>query len=1256
MARKVKPRKIFSFDKFRGLDKENKLLKVAKYRASDGHNFIIDSEALKTRPAFKFKKEPGFTLEDGDFIVDWYDYKGITIYVTKKHIYIVDGSLALNEETSHSKFETTNFDVFDFEGKTPIFKEEKDALFIFGLDKIFVVAFIYEEFTTTIEKYVLYELRKKPDNPYTLADTYLYESFRDLPTPYEPTLFIGDKPFEDVNLLSNVSKYKLFASKEDFDDGGRVNYKLPTHYDESKNVSYEHEVTIYKDKFSDIGIIPVFLGVPNEDFQGSAPVESIHNNTGAISIQDVFHPKKDFEYFGTSTTVESTISEIIGLSKNDFFSYIIKDKTETVFEYLMNYINVNEGTLLVNMAVHFSLPVKKTKIFRDSATNYVKETKVIQENIDVYVLLKKFEDVDMVVENQSVVSGSKVTEYTLADPYPSYPSFTLQDHNFEMDAPIQRINFDEEYFKSLAVTYLDGQSSGIANGETMSVKGQLYETRYETSNPTSTPESHTGWDKASDEKQSLPTYNEFPLYPTFSNPNGYQVIEPQVLFGDPNDEIPLHTQASVGSNLGASVITNKVASLIQDAIPFMSEQSGSGFAKIRVMTYSTDSQSYWIDSVIVEFTFSKGDTIEYEIRQSFVFIGTANKNEIPVDNELFQLSLNTQDNVFELKVKDYFYDYNNEPSIEVKITFSVNPDYDRIANNKFGITFGSEERLFLAGHEDYPNIDRYNVSNDLLGDNIKNQSYELSYFPSRNYRVIGGRGAINGYVVATDTQLYVTKEDYPNDQKLFIRSRILDENGVVGYKEFKTNINKTPLNHRCLVRFFNDILMLTRDGLYAIEISSNVLTNEQLIKMRSGFINKDLMNEISNFDERKVFIVENNYYMYIFVNDKVYVADSRYVFKNPNGEIDNLSYEIVKWQSRFGYKYGKFINNELLLLEENGLRFYEIKEDNVDDLITYHEDSLSHFSIGNNNSGFMGTQEIDAMLEDSKGVTISFDNVYKLIGLDGTQYTLDDPSKEITTSDFVAFRNVKDGDTLFFKDTSDVLYPFTVSNYEASGFTKFNYDIVTPSNIVGIYKDVSNTPLYVSMMFEWDVLDDGNYVELFRLSPYEQEEVDRIKKDVAETKEDYEARVMALFQDNEDYHCSAGMISCTINQQELIEMIWYSAITEFGNRLMEKTTFKALLFASAQAKENSIILGYKTMRSIKVTEEVKTVGVANPMSFDDMNFNIFALSTFSEMGMKVPMKENNFLYIQMMVKALGNIELNGIDIIYKDNRMIKTIS
>ena len=88
--------------------------------------------------------------------------------------------------------------------------------------------------------------------------------------------------------------------------------------------------------------------------------------------------------------------------------------------------------------------------------------------------------------------------------------------------------------------------------------------------------------------------------------------------------------------------------------------------------------------------------------------------------------------------------------------------------------------------------------------------------------------------------------------------------------------------------------MLTKDGLLGIEIASNVLTNERLLKLRSGFINKQLKEDIAN--NASIFCIEDNERLYMVVGKNVYVADARYVSINENAKIDNVSYEIVKWE------------------------------------------------------------------------------------------------------------------------------------------------------------------------------------------------------------------------------------------------------------------------------------------------------------------------------------------------------------------------
>ena len=144
----------------------------------------------------------------------------------------------------------------------------------------------------------------------------------------------------------------------------------------------------------------------------------------------------------------------------------------------------------------------------------------------------------------------------------------------------------------------------------------------------------------------------------------------------------------------------------------------------------------------------------------------------------------------------------------------------------------------------------------------------------------------------------------------------------MGYHEYKTSVKKSPLNNKCIVRFYNDILILSEDGLHGVEISSNVLTDERLIKPRDGFIKRDLVNAIKNYDHSKIFMVENDVYLYIFIGDDIYVADSRYLAKNEDGEVGNFSYEIVKWKAPTTYLNAKIEEQYLELIQHDGKALY----------------------------------------------------------------------------------------------------------------------------------------------------------------------------------------------------------------------------------------------------------------------------------------------------------------------------------------------
>ena len=1700
-----KDRKVYSVDVFRGLDKENKLLKVAPFRAAEGKNFIIDSNTLKTRPAIKYVDEIPFTIESNDFVIDWYEFKDVTVYITRYHIYSsYKGGNAVNE--TDASFILGNFGEIDFNGFEPLFEEEKNALMIFGLNDVFVFSYIMNV-DGSPHRYVFYTMNQKPVNTFPTQGDF-FKQFRDLPFAYEPTILLSNNAFEDVNLLSNVRKYKTFAASGNVTEGGSQNYFFPSDYDEEKHLGFDYQVNFYEGKFTNLGvednnIYPIFLGIEGEHFdEGTlSNLGVVIEELGLVSIQDIFYPIQPFEFFGTSEDAEpTTIKNITALDQDWFFkSRVLNDESRDVFNFLLNYIQAKAGDLLAdetNHLVSFSVTMEYNATYKDETTNFIVESKIERANIVVYAQLRSLAIDSFTFNNENTQQSSLlVTEDTNSTTYPAYPTIAGTFTEFDLsNAPIPTTSLSSTQFRTSAKNLLRQNKTDIDNNENVKVFGQYFTEVNETDPATVNLSDSTQWvyfrDKSlsntnvlvnPSDKTSVqypPLSTTYPTYPTFtadttidlnggnpigpatisqqtflnqvnayfqsnpgqfpngqrvavraryfenasvqssgsltvnedrntwtfykdfnivdeavtftdpggtftktltsttssdqseqyfetqfdnyiansredfrpnigqvgklqltasntitntynlqntwssspapvdhiesvrsishsglgqiqldtpggppgawalsvsgnssfikfdgggntqtinmstfvnegqsqgqfqfdipswattitirlykapagqtltqfvnyhnassisfiqtdttnsttaykkvtingtgelefddsitfndantfqpflsfSNPNSLPVLDPIFVtynpsnikflmneasfvsavasalttavnnnaslppssdayariyaqgtdpiegtvgasfvilfnyvkdgnqdiqyrqsfvyladvvnniivdttvtidtpstigddavfgggdtyptFSNPNNfsvvEVPLVTQENNDFNYGVDFRDNLRQHLLEQVPTLLGNpnEQKSGFAKVKIQNLFNNVLTGV--SFIVPFTYAKAFSRNVQTRQSFVYVAQIAKSAEAIGtNELFSFTYDDIEKGFELRLKDYFYDYNNEPSISVRIEFNENPDYEYIAKSRFGATFGSENRLFLAGNPDFPNIDRYNVSNDLLGNNVVNQSYEFSYFPSKNLRVLGGKGAINGYVTATDSILYVTKEDYPNDDKLFIRQRVLGDNGIVGYNEFKTSVSKTPLNHKCIVRFNNDVVMLTKNGLYALELSENVLTDERLLKLRSGFINDDLITKISKYDEEKVFILENNLYMYIFIGQDLYVADSRYTDKNENNIIENLSYEIVYWTLPQTFKIGHVTKNTFKILNESGKFLYTLDENqNQDDRFRRFDQITNTFAFGEQgNNAFTLPTSLNFLIDKPKEFTLRFYNGYKVVGKKDIDYTI--ANNTITYLNSNSFRGVEKGKTYFFKDASNVFYPFIVDT--SIPLQLFTYvGSISGANTV-IYESISERPLYISTIFTY------NQINYMKLSPYVQQNITTLSRIQGETDPQYIARLVSNFKDNEDYFFpTSGLKDLIVSDSKPIEMVWVSGITDMGNKMLEKTSFSLNLYATKQAKENKINFGYKTRRRSNINSE-RDINVSNPSTFNQLNFSNFSMSTFSETGFSMPMKENNFLYIQFFIQGFGQVEVNSFIVIYKDNRLLKTI-
>jgi hypothetical protein len=1301
-----KQRTTFALKNFRGLDKENKLLKVQSYRASDGYNFIIDSETLKTRPSFNLAHNPNFFLEAGDYLIDWHLFGQVYVYVTKNHIYLVLGNFVFNEKSFtiqgnqvdggiliKSDFQNS----FNFANLKPIFQEEKDCLFIFGLNEIFVIS-TFKVDTVNFTYLFLYSLRQKPnnlfiDNPGTKAFTF----FENLPTPYVPTLFLGSNALDDVNLLSNQSKYQLFANVPTT-ILGTTTYNLPTYYNQTKHGGFSAnniKVTFYKDRYEDLPAFPVFMGVHNENWfgviTGGTAITTTNElpsyagtilNTTPFVIENTFFPQATFEYAEDGNNEEQIIFEKYGISKKDFFDFIVKgSENQTVFEFLMSYIRTNKndigltantGWTTENKVLVFSLRTQYEAILRDNQDRDVISKSVRQKDVLVYVQLRKF-DLDTTYLTPTFTSSSpSITTDISNTSYPTAPTptqavspniYVLNNNN-----PIQIVGSFEEEMRKLAIARI--QQLTPANNTWVAVQAKLY-----TSKIISPPISINMPNALQENVLEVATgfYDDYiglsyPEYPDFNNPNppGYSVKE--------------FSEQSVGGSLEftflegttertqlITLITNYVNNTSQVATDNFNLSKGFGVFKMKMRRASryrtvsypatgfTTYEQFRTCAVVVRVSISPPILIE-ETRFGVTYqVQVQTTQNIAKDNR-YSINLKDDSSTIELKVRDFFYDYKNEPSIEVLVTFQQNTDYNIISQSKFGATFGSENRLFLAGNSNFPNIDRFNVSNDLLGNTITNQSYELSYFPSKNYRVLGGKGAINGYVVATDNQLYITKENYPNDSKLFIRQRNISEQGRVSYVEYKTNITKSPLNNRCIIRFYNDILVLAKDGLFGIEISQNVLTDERLVKLRSGFINKDLVEAIANYDNNKIFVVENDIYMYIVIGDKLYLADSRYISQNPNSAVENLSYEIIEWKINTKYIDAKVIDDIVYFVEENNNLIYSLREFNSDELLKKGSQDLIQIPFQNNNIytvfNLTNSDFPDVFISPSSYVIKLLNmqefinDAYILKGTSSNDYTISGDT--VTINNLASFANIENGSKVFFKTTQNSFEEFTVLNLIGTTFEVYpsiqDINSVVPGDVdvTQIYQRVNDSELYIKDIYT------HNGTKFMTLTNTKPDSVNVISStSLPSIEQSMNIRNNIVFSNN------VVLRDVLVIKKTPINLRWVSAITDFGVAQMEKTSFTVNLYATKKEETNTIQFGHRTIR--RMSGLSSPIDLSNNFDFNEVAYSSFALSTFNTVAISLPMKENNFLYIQFTINGIGKIEINAIEVVYKNNRMLKSI-
>ena len=196
-------------------------------------------------------------------------------------------------------------------------------------------------------------------------------------------------------------------------------------------------------------------------------------------------------------------------------------------------------------------------------------------------------------------------------------------------------------------------------------------------------------------------------------------------------------------------------------------------------------------------------------------------------------------------------------------------EYQKRVNNctiitSFGIN-GNNDRLFITGNPNFPNVDWYSETNKEI------------YFPDINYSYIGSAvGKITGYSHLGDGSLAIHKEDNGNEPAIYYRTATTftlgDGRTTTAFTLQQGALSIGSIAKRAIKQFINDPLILTKQGVFAITPVNNSAYNERYALLRSYFINKKLLLE-DNLEQAEGFVYDG--YYYLSLNNHVYVADSR---------------------------------------------------------------------------------------------------------------------------------------------------------------------------------------------------------------------------------------------------------------------------------------------------------------------------------------------------------------------------------------------
>lgn len=183
-----------------------------------------------------------------------------------------------------------------------------------------------------------------------------------------------------------------------------------------------------------------------------------------------------------------------------------------------------------------------------------------------------------------------------------------------------------------------------------------------------------------------------------------------------------------------------------------------------------------------------------------------------------------------------------------------------------------DNRVFVSGNKDYPNT-VWHCSLD-----------DPTYFSDLDYYKEGLDAAkVNG-IVAGNNVLWVFREPSQANTTVFYHTPTIDNEYGKIYPSQHSSVTTGCVGKA--INFNDDIIFFSERGMEGI---SGDVTTEQVVAHRSSLVDRKMIAEP---DYTKMVLAEWEGYLFVFIGNKAFLADSRTAFTNEN----HIEYEWFYWE------------------------------------------------------------------------------------------------------------------------------------------------------------------------------------------------------------------------------------------------------------------------------------------------------------------------------------------------------------------------